>query len=206
MPSHPRARRVAVRCTAAVVLAVLAVPMGAAARAGAVSDAGAGSRTTRAARTTGTTGAGAAPVSPGSPVYRPPLDRPVVDPFRAPATPYGPGNRGLEYATVPGDVAAAIGDGVVVFAGDVAGRGVVTVAHPDGLRSSLTGLVVVLVRPGQVVARGTPLGTTGTLVHLGVRAGDRYIDPALLFGERRPRHAVLVPTRSRPALGARGPG
>ena len=43
--------------------------------------------------------------------YQPPVDAPVVDEFRAPATPYGPGNRGLDYATTPGTVIGAIGAG-----------------------------------------------------------------------------------------------
>ena len=125
--------------------------------------------------------------------YSPPVDAPVVDPFRPPATPYGPGNRGLEYATVPGTPARAIGAGTVTFAGRVAGRGVVTVEHPDGLRSSLTGLVEVRVTAGDRVDRGQVLGTTAALLHLGVRRGDEYVDPAALFGAGPPVHAVLVP-------------
>ena len=151
-------------------------------------------------------GSGSLPAGPTAPRYQPPVLRPVVDPFRAPAGPYGPGNRGLEYATLPGDVAGAIGPGVVVFAGDVGGRGVVSVIHPDGLRSALTGLAGVTARPGQVVVAGTPLGTAGPLLHLGVRDGDRYVDPALLFGPpSRPRHAILVPNRGLPASGPPGP-
>ena len=38
--------------------------------------------------------------SPGSVIYTPPVDAPIQDPFRPPATPYGPGNRGIEYARV----------------------------------------------------------------------------------------------------------
>ena len=140
---------------------------------------------------------GGAPPAPPAPAgttgYRPPVDRPVTDPFRAPPGPYGSGNRGLEYATAPGDVAGAIGAGVVAFAGPVAGRLVVSVVHPDGLRSSLTGLAVVTVTVGQLVRAGDPLGLTGLLLHLGVRDGERYVDPALLFGPIRPRHAILVP-------------
>lgn len=127
--------------------------------------------------------------------YRPPVDAPVSDPFRAPSGPYGPGNRGLEYATAPGTPATSIGPGIVVFAGPVAGRGVVTVLHPDGLRSSLTGLVSVTVRSGEAVVHSSVLGVTGTVLHLGVRRGEEYLDPALLFGvtDDRPRHAILVP-------------
>lgn len=128
-------------------------------------------------------------------LYRPPVEAPITDPFRAPATPYGPGNRGIEYATRPGTDATSIGVGVVTFAGPVAGRGVVSVVHPDGLRSSLTGLALVLVDVGQVVDASSVLGTTTSVLHLGVRRGSEYIDPATLFGSApvAPTHAVLVP-------------
>src|SRR5438128_2186648 len=64
-------------------------------------------------------------------VYQPPVAAPVVDGFRAPATPFGPGNRGIDYATAPGTPIGAIADGVVVFAGPVAGSLHVTVLHAD---------------------------------------------------------------------------
>ena len=67
---------------------------------------------------------------------RPPVDAPVVDPFRPPTSPYGPGNRGIDYATVPGTVVRTIAPGTVTFAGVVAGTRYVTVTHADGLRSS----------------------------------------------------------------------
>jgi murein DD-endopeptidase MepM/ murein hydrolase activator NlpD len=180
----------------AVVLLAVGTPVAVPLVSGAATDSGAGpARPERVAvpRT-------GSPVGPST--YRPPLDRPVVDPFRAPAGPYGPGNRGLEYASVPGDLVRAIGPGVVVFAGPVAGRGVVSVVHPDGLRSSLTGLVGVAVSVGQVVATGTPVGRAGPGLHLGVRRDGRYIDPATLFGLDPPRHAKLVPV----PLGAAGSG
>lgn len=134
------------------------------------------------------------PIAAPAGTYSPPVDAPVIDPFRPPATPYGPGNRGLEYATVPGSPARAIGSGRVSFAGPVAGRGVVTVEHPDGLRSSLTGLRSISVDAGATVVGGQVLGTTAAALHLGVRRGDEYLDPAQLFASAGPpRHAVLVP-------------
>lgn len=120
-----------------------------------------------------------------------PIDRPVTDRFRRPLTDWGPGNRGWEFATVPGDPVVSVGPGTVVFAGPVAGRGVVTVAHAGGLRSSVTGLVTVDVRAGQVVEAGTRLGGARAGLHLGFRRGGRYIDPAAVFGLTP--HAVLVP-------------
>lgn len=124
--------------------------------------------------------------------YRPPVDAPVTDPFRPPATPYGPGNRGLEYDTRPGEPVRAAGDGRVSFAGTVAGRGVVSVVHPDGLRSTYTGLAVVSVGEGDPVAGGQPLGRAGTTMHLGFLRGDTYVDPSGLF-DQVPRVRLIAP-------------
>lgn len=136
-----------------------------------------------------------AAVDPGQTAhYRPPVDAPVTDPFRAPDGPYGAGNRGLEYATSPGSPARAIGDGTVAFSGSVAGRWVVSIVHPDGLRSSLTGLGATSVQVGDVVVGGDVVGTMNASLHLGVRRGEDYIDPASIFAAGGPpRHAVLVP-------------
>ena len=71
----------------------------------------------------------AAAQSSSEPVYRPPVDSPVHDPFRAPDTPYGPGHRGIEYDTAPGTPVAAVTQGTVVFAGDVAGYVSKTIAR-----------------------------------------------------------------------------
>src|SRR5450432_1023750 len=73
------------------------------------------------------------------PAYIPPVRPPrgiITDHFRPPPTPYAAGNRGLDYATVPGTPIVASGAGTVVFAGQVGGTLHVTIAHPDGLRSS----------------------------------------------------------------------
>lgn len=130
--------------------------------------------------------------------YSAPVDDPVADPFRAPRTPYGPGNRGLEYATARGESVRAIGDGTVVFAGQVAGRLVVSVEHPDGLRSSVVGLSAIAVVVGQGVVRGQVLGRSSGVLHLGVRRNGTYLDPATLFGRRGPARLVpLGPTPQR---------
>jgi len=124
--------------------------------------------------------------------YVEPVDAPVVDGFRAPAGPYGPGNRGLEYDTQPGQVVRAAAPGSVVFAGMVAGERHVTVLHDDGRRSSYSFLASIDVSTGQVVADGAPIGTAGELLHVGVREGDVYVDPAALFGTEV-RSVRLVP-------------
>ncbi|MDY7101627.1 MAG: M23 family metallopeptidase [Actinomycetota bacterium] len=131
---------------------------------------------------------------PGPIDYRPPVDAPVVDGFRPPSGPYGPGNRGLEYATRPGTAVGAIGPGVVTFAGSVAGQLHVTVRHPDGLRSSYSFLATVDVAVDDRLERGGRVGSAGRRLHLGVRRGTTYLDPAALFG---PRRARLVPVPGR---------
>ena len=110
--------------------------------------------------------------------YQPPTEGIVVDPFRPPAHPGAPGNRGLEYATRPGSPVRAAAAGVVTFAGQVAGGRHVTVAHADGVRTSYSFLAAVAVRAGQAVEAGQVLGTTGTSFHFGARIGEAYVDPA----------------------------
>ena len=179
MQRWPNVLRIAVRPTAAVVF-VMAM--------------GWGTPGLGAASGPGTRPVGGVPaltsVSCGG--HRPPVDAPVVDEFRLPDGHYGAGNRGLEYATTPGEPVRAIGAGEVTFAGAVAGRIAVSIRHADGRLSSLTGLASAVVRRGELVARGTVVGTAGALTHLGVREGTRYVDPAPLLCSGR-RRAVLVP-------------
>lgn len=121
-----------------------------------------------------------------------PVDAPVVDPFRPPASPYGPGNRGLEYGTEPGQTVVAVDGGLVSFAGPVAGTAVVVVDHGGGLRSSSVRLTRILVEVGQSVAQGQAIGLADGGFHLGARVGSGYVDPAELV-ERRCLVIRLVP-------------
>lgn len=141
-----------------------------------------------------------APEAGGVVAYRKPIDAPISDPFRPPATRYGPGNRGVEFATSPGQVIVAMADGRVVFAGQVGGTLHVVVLHADGIRTSYSYLAEILVQKGQVVQAATPVGRTGTRVHVGARRGDVYIDPAALWSARR-LVARLVPDDPERPLG-----
>ena len=144
----------------------------------------------------------AGPAQMGSPLaYIWPVQGTVVDPFRPPAHPWGPGNRGLELATEPGSAFWAAARGVVSFAGPVGGRLHVTVSHPDGLRVSYSGVASIGVRRGELVVPRQQLGTTGDRLHIGVRRGETYLDPARIFGQggrtgKRPAlsRPQLVPT------------
>lgn len=122
--------------------------------------------------------------------YRVPVEGMIVDPFRAPQHPYGPGNRGIEYRTAPGAAVRAAQAGRVAFVGHVAGRLVVAVRHPDGRRTTYTGLAAVSAARGEMVIAGQRIATAGPALHFGVKEGDAYVDPAPLFG---PPAVVLLP-------------
>ncbi|WP_020644471.1 M23 family metallopeptidase [Amycolatopsis balhimycina] len=115
----------------------------------------------------------------------------VMKYFDAPETPYGAGHRGVDLAAVPGQEVLAADAGVVVFAGVVAGRPVISVDHDGGLRTTYEP-VAPQVGVGAQVYRGQVLGTVlaghpGCLVaaclHWGVRRGEEYVDPLALTGE-----------------------
>lgn len=126
-------------------------------------------------------------------VYSPPVDAPVTDPFRPPPQPWLPGNRGVEYATVPGTLVQAAARGEVTFAGAVGGDLHVTVAHPDGVRTSYSFLAEVRVVAGQRVEGRQVVGIAGSRLHVGARRGDVYIDPESLWGPTGPPWVRLAP-------------
>jgi murein DD-endopeptidase MepM/ murein hydrolase activator NlpD len=111
--------------------------------------------------------------------------------FERPAQRWSAGHRGVDLRASEGAVARAPADGVVTFAGAVAGRGVVTVTHPDGRRSSLEPVSPSVV-VGTIVELGQQVGTVqaapshcapAVCLHWGVRVGADYEDPwALLPG------------------------
>ncbi|MBD7918886.1 M23 family metallopeptidase [Cellulomonas sp. Sa3CUA2] len=154
---------------------------------------------------TGLTWPGTSPALPdvaAAVAYRPPLDEPVqlLRGFDPPPRPWLAGHRGVDLVTTPGATVRAPAAGVVTFAGAVAGRGVVSVLHDDGRRSSLEP-VGDPVGAGTRVVAGDPLGTVdgpvhdGALgvpaLHWGVREGDTYVDPWALLPGRGP--VVLLP-------------
>lgn len=108
----------------------------------------------------------------------------VLRGFDPPASPYGPGHRGVDLSAEPGQrVSAALG-GTVTFAGAVAGTGWVTVDHGGDLETTYGPLDPRLVGAGDLVAAGTPIGRLAAgASHLdwGARRADRYIDPLSLL-------------------------
>ena len=113
----------------------------------------------------------------------------VVRAFDAPRSRFGAGHLGVDFAASRGTQVRAAGAGVVSFAGSVAGALHVVLAHAGDLRTSYSFLATIAVRRGTRVASGDVVGTTGgageghdgTVIHFGLRSGDTYVDPMLLF-------------------------
>ncbi|MFF3574206.1 M23 family metallopeptidase [Nocardia jiangxiensis] len=134
------------------------------------------------------------PLHPRPPVLRR-FDRPVHD--------WLPGHRGVDLGGVTGQPVLAAGDGVVVFAGEVAGKPVVSVNHEGGLRTSYEP-VRASVAVGRKVFRGEALGTleaghpgcAAACLHWGLRRGREYLDPLGLIR--------LAPLRLKPVLPQQG--
>jgi murein DD-endopeptidase MepM/ murein hydrolase activator NlpD len=125
-------------------------------------------------------------------VFHPPVAGAVIDPYRPPACRWCPGNRGIDYGTAPGDAVRAAATGVVAFSGPVAGRLVIVVNHPDGLRTTYDGVAALVTSVGVFVRADDVIGLAGERLHFGVRRGDTYLDPGLFLAVSCPR-ARLVP-------------
>ena len=158
------------------------------------------------------TGRSTWPVPPGStgtatgyvwPVDSSPGAAPVVEvPFREPTHRFGPGHRGVDLTAPVGAAVLAAAAGTVVFAGVLAGRGVVSVQHADGLRTTYEPVVPV-VAPGTTVRPGAVLGAL-TRGHRACRAA------CLHWGVRRERRELPGPAAAddaaaRPAATAARP-
>jgi murein DD-endopeptidase MepM/ murein hydrolase activator NlpD len=114
---------------------------------------------------------------------------PVARGFDAPSPNWNPGHRGVDLPGSPGQPVYAAGSATVVFAGLLAGRPVVSLAHPGGLHTSYEPVrAAVLV--GQPVTSATVIGDL-VAGHIGCQAvaclhwgamwgpasGADYVDP-----------------------------
>lgn len=122
--------------------------------------------------------------SVASAVLAPPVDAVVERYFDPPGSPYGPGHRGIDYAVAAGTRVRAAGDGVVSWAGSVAGNLSVTIDHGGGLESTYSILASLEVARGETVSEGRFIGTVGDDhegasggLHFGVKLHDEYVDP-----------------------------
>lgn len=130
----------------------------------------------------------------------PPVLGPVIKGFAPPAERWLPGSRGVEFAASVGEPVTTVTAGVVVFAGQVAGAGVVSILLADGRRTTHMP-VVPSVAVGQVVVPGQQIGVVGmgppctrTCVHWGLKKRDVYQNPMTLLQLQ----VRLLPLDSRP--------
>ncbi|MFD9822049.1 M23 family metallopeptidase [Streptomyces violascens] len=134
----------------------------------------------------------------------------VIHPWAPPATPYGPGHRGVDLAAPPGTPVRAAAAGRVTFAGQVAGQGVLTITLPDTtsppLRTTYEPVRALVsegteVTAGQVVATSadTPSHCMEGCLHWGLLRGDVYLNPLLLLHRG-------APSRLLPVVGVVEPG
>ncbi len=122
----------------------------------------------------------------------------VVTRFDAPPDPWSAGHRGVDLSAALGERVLAPESGSVSFAAMVAGRPVVVVTHPGGLRSTFEP-VVALVPVGTPVTAGSAVGIVSaapghcapaTCMHWGVLRDTTYLDPLAFVHQRR---VVLLP-------------
>ena len=114
-----------------------------------------------------------------------PVVGPIIRAFDPPESPYGSGHRGIDIAALSGTIVRAPAPGVVSFAGSVGGRLFVTIDHGAGLLSTASYLSERLVRRGDTVIQGQPIGRSGSghpgdlqpTLHFGVRLDGTYVDP-----------------------------
>ena len=128
-----------------------------------------------------------------------PHDGPLLELFDPGDSSYGPGHRGIDIAVLPEDPVHAVADGVVTFAGPVAGTSWITIEHQPGLLSTVGAIATLLVAAGDVVGRDQVIGTaTGSVhddvagIHLGFRWHQQYIDPLEILPPRRARGPSLL--------------
>ncbi|MFC3495046.1 murein hydrolase activator EnvC family protein [Glycomyces rhizosphaerae] len=150
-----------------------------------------------------------APPSPASGPWQSPvggLD--LLTRFDPPPEPWLAGHRGVDLAAGDDLPVTAAGSGTVVFADDLAGRGVISIVHANGLRTTYEP-VEPLVAAGDAVTAGQTIGHLQpghascpgqVCLHLGLKRGPLYLDPMLLFGSGKVR---LLPRPGKDHAGAR---
>ena len=122
--------------------------------------------------------------------------------FVAPACERCAGRRGITVQTAPGADVVATRTGRITFAGPVAGTAWVVQEVAPGVRVTYGRLDSIEpgLTEGDSVRAGVRVGTSTGSVHLGVRRGDRYVDPLRCWAGR----ARLVPA-PRGTVGGVGP-
>lgn len=141
-------------------------------------------------------GVGALDDAPSAGFAWPVTPHEVVRRFDPPEVVWGAGHRGVDLRSSPGAPVVAPSDGVVTFSGSVAGRGVLTIRHPQGFDTTYEPVSHQVskgasVHRGEHVADLEPGHCEPACLHWGYKVGPKsYRDPLTLIAHRRP---VLLP-------------
>lgn len=109
--------------------------------------------------------------------------------FSPPPKPWMAGHRGVDLEAALGSPILAAEDGVVAFVGVVAGTPVVSIDHPDGIRTTYQPVLSTVnvgadVKEGQVIGTLTLDAQHSGALHWGARPGgqpDVYVNPLSLL-------------------------
>jgi murein DD-endopeptidase MepM/ murein hydrolase activator NlpD len=132
----------------------------------------------------------------------------LLRPFDPPVTQFASGHRGIDFLAPTGTPVYAIGQGVVAFAGLIAGKPVISISHGihprisaseirttyEPVKSSLT--IGEKVGAGQLIGKTSP-GTQSShcadiCLHVGLKYGvSNYMNPEMLWR----RTSVLLPIK-----------
>ena len=112
-----------------------------------------------------------------------------ADPF----TGYTAVHKGLDFAASEGTKVSAVAAGLVTYAGDRAGFGImVEINHGNGLATRYCHNEKVLVKPGDMVRKGQEVSfvgstgrSTGPHLHFEVLKNGQQVDPLRFIGEER---------------------
>ncbi|MER6447074.1 M23 family peptidase [Streptomyces venezuelae] len=131
---------------------------------------------------------------PAFPVVRPlPAPLSVARWWDPPPTPYAAGHRGVDLAAPVGAELRAVAAGRVHHAGPVVGRGVLSLALPNGLRTTYEPVRPLVAEGEQVVAGQVVAVLTdgshcpASCLHWGLLAGEVYLNPLTLLPRPTPR-------------------
>ena len=119
----------------------------------------------------------------------------ILTRYSAGANNWNAGHRGVDLAMSEGEKVFAASAGTVIYAGKLVDRSVISIEHPDGIRTTyepVTPEVSVgdVVSPGDVIATidGTHCGALGVCLHWGAKRGsDDYMNPLWLIDMPRVR-------------------
>ena len=131
----------------------------------------------------------------------------IIGNFDPPAQNWLPGHRGVDLAGTSGEVVRSAGDGEVIFAGDIAGKGVVVVRHGN-FRTTYEPVapsvfIGLRVHAGDEIGKLQPgnshcaTKTKVSCLHWALIRGQTYLNPLVLV--KKPVRLLPVSNSVRPA-------